>query len=196
MGGHFHIAFFALAAVVLAVTGAEALYADMGHFGRAAITWGWLGLVLPALVLNYFGQGALLPVDQSVVVRTVLPAGAGLGADTDGGALHRCDGDRLPVGDHRRLLGGLAGRSDRLPAADAGVAHLELPFGQIVRGPTACCGSRVLSVFAFRSSSALGYAYGMAVTGTITASPTLLFLYIARTRWRAPLWLVIISGER
>ncbi len=48
MFGHFHIAFFALAAVVLSVTGAEALYADMGHFGRRAITWGWLGLVLPA----------------------------------------------------------------------------------------------------------------------------------------------------
>ncbi|HYJ57686.1 MAG TPA: KUP/HAK/KT family potassium transporter, partial [Mycobacterium sp.] len=55
--GHFHIAFFALAAIVLAVTGAEALYADMGHFGRKAITLGWLGLVLPACTLNYFGQG-------------------------------------------------------------------------------------------------------------------------------------------
>jgi KUP system potassium uptake protein len=52
MVGHFGIAFFALAAVVLAVTGAEALYADMGHFGRRAITRGWLFLVLPACVLN------------------------------------------------------------------------------------------------------------------------------------------------
>src|SRR5262249_36142591 len=58
--GHFETAFFALTAVVLAVTGAEALYADMGHFGRKAITYGWLGIVLPALALNYFGQGALL----------------------------------------------------------------------------------------------------------------------------------------
>jgi KUP system potassium uptake protein len=57
MVGHFGIAFFALAAVVLAVTGAEALYADMGHFGRRAITRGWLFLVLPACVLNYLGQG-------------------------------------------------------------------------------------------------------------------------------------------
>ena len=65
--GHFHIAFFALAAVVLSVTGAEALYADMGHFGRKADHLGWLGLVLPALVLNYLGQGALLLGDQSVV---------------------------------------------------------------------------------------------------------------------------------
>ena len=67
MVGHFHIAFFALAAVVLAVTGAEALYADMGHFGRTPITVAWLGVVLPALVLNYFGQGALLIGDESMV---------------------------------------------------------------------------------------------------------------------------------
>ena len=53
-------AFVALGAIVLAVTGAEALYADMGHFGRAPIRLAWFGLVLPALVLNYFGQGALL----------------------------------------------------------------------------------------------------------------------------------------
>ena len=64
---HFRIGFFALAAVVLSVTGAEALYADMGHFGRRAITWGWLGLVLPACTLNYFGQGALLVDDEKLV---------------------------------------------------------------------------------------------------------------------------------
>src|SRR5262249_9145398 len=60
MVGHFHIAFFSLAAVVLSVTGAEALYADMGHFGRRAITRGWLILVLPGCTLSYLGQGALL----------------------------------------------------------------------------------------------------------------------------------------
>ena len=64
LAGHFHIAFFALAAIVLAVTGAEALYADMGHFGRRAITRGWLGLVLPALVFSYMGQGALILKDR------------------------------------------------------------------------------------------------------------------------------------
>ena len=54
------LAFVAFGSVVLAVTGAEALYADMGHFGRAPIRWAWLWLVLPALVLNYLGQGALI----------------------------------------------------------------------------------------------------------------------------------------
>ena len=60
-------AFVALGAIVLAVTGAEALYADMGHFGKAPIRVAWLGLVLPALVLNYFGQGALVLRDPAAL---------------------------------------------------------------------------------------------------------------------------------
>jgi KUP system potassium uptake protein len=67
LAGRFVVAFYSLAAIVLAVTGAEALYADMGHFGRRAITRGWLLLVLPACVLSYFGQGALILRDQSTV---------------------------------------------------------------------------------------------------------------------------------
>ncbi len=63
--GHFPTAFFALAAIVLAVTGAEALYADMGHFGRPAITRGWLILVFPACILSYLGQGALILDDPA-----------------------------------------------------------------------------------------------------------------------------------
>ena len=57
---HPGVAFVALGAVVLCVTGGEALYADMGHFGKRPIRIAWFGLVMPALVLNYFGQGALL----------------------------------------------------------------------------------------------------------------------------------------
>ncbi|MFD0229723.1 KUP/HAK/KT family potassium transporter, partial [Streptomyces hirsutus] len=63
LSGHFGTAFFALAAVVLAVTGAEALYADMGHFGRRPITRAWLILVFPACILSYLGQGALILAD-------------------------------------------------------------------------------------------------------------------------------------
>ena len=74
LAGNFGVAFFALAAVVLAVTGAEALYADMGHFGRRAITRGWLGLVLPACTLSYFGQGALILGDPAHREQPVLPA--------------------------------------------------------------------------------------------------------------------------
>jgi KUP system potassium uptake protein len=61
------LGFFSLGAAVLALTGAEALYADMGHFGRSPIQLAWFGLVLPALVLNYFGQGALLLRDPAAI---------------------------------------------------------------------------------------------------------------------------------
>jgi KUP system potassium uptake protein len=60
LAGHGWIGFLALGSVFLALTGAEALYADMGHFGRGPIRLDWFALVLPALVLNYFGQGALV----------------------------------------------------------------------------------------------------------------------------------------
>jgi KUP system potassium uptake protein len=60
-------AFFVLGSVFLAITGAEALYADMGHFGRQPIRMAWFGLVLPSLVLNYFGQGALLLQDPTAI---------------------------------------------------------------------------------------------------------------------------------
>jgi KUP system potassium uptake protein len=65
--GNSILGFFALGAVVLCITGAEALYADMGHFGARPIQYAWLGYVLPALLINYFGQGALLLADPSTV---------------------------------------------------------------------------------------------------------------------------------
>ena len=67
VSSHGALGFFALAAVVLTVTGTEALYADMGHFGRKPVQLAWFGLVLPALVLNYFGQGALLLVNPAAI---------------------------------------------------------------------------------------------------------------------------------
>ena len=66
----------------LVVTGGEALYADMGHFGRRPIRLAWFALVLPALLLNYFGQGALLLTQSGGARQPVLPAGAGVGAAT------------------------------------------------------------------------------------------------------------------
>jgi KUP system potassium uptake protein len=67
MLGHPHVAFIALGSVVLCVTGAEALYADMGHFGKGPIRLAWFSVVMPALVLNYFGQGAMLLADPAKV---------------------------------------------------------------------------------------------------------------------------------
>ena len=124
MVGHFHIAFFALAAVVLAVTGAEALYADMGHFGRRAIT---LGLARPRparLHAELFRPGRAGAARRSRGGCAVLSAHPGVGANSDGAAGHCRDGDRVSGGDHRGVLGGVAGRPARLPAEAADRAHL------------------------------------------------------------------------
>ncbi len=195
IAGHFHIAFFALAAVVLAVTGAEALYADMGHFGRKAITWAWLGLVLPALVLNYFGQGALLLGDQSVVNAPfflLVPDGAKIPMIVLSTAATVIASQSVITGAYS--VASQAAQIGYLPRMR--IAHTsEHSIGQIyvpwINGMLWV--AVVILVFAFRSSAALGYAYGMAVTGTITAT-TLLFLHVARVRWRAPMWLLIVGG--
>ncbi|BBY63884.1 potassium transporter Kup [Mycolicibacterium helvum] len=193
--GHFHIAFFALAAVVLAVTGAEALYADMGHFGRKAITWGWLGLVLPALVLNYLGQGALLLGDQSVVNAPfflLVPSGwelpmAILATAATVIASQAVITGAYSVASQAAQLGYLP----RLRIAHTSASSIGQIYVPWINGMLMV--AVLILVFAFRSSAALGYAYGMAVTGTITIT-TLLFLYIAHTRWRWPLWMVIVGG--
>ncbi|WP_137144937.1 potassium transporter Kup [Mycolicibacterium sp. CR10] len=195
IGGHFHIAFFALAAVVLAVTGAEALYADMGHFGRKAITLGWLGLVLPACTLNYFGQGALVLRDESTVhapffllspewarIPMVLLATAATVI-----ASQAVITGAFSVASQAAQLGYLPRlRIEHTSASAIGQIYVPWINGMLMVGV-------LILVFAFRSSSALAYAFGMAVTGTITIT-TLLFLYIARTRAGAPLWLVLIGG--
>ena len=195
MVGHFHIAFFALAAVVLAVTGAEALYADMGHFSRRPIMLGWLFLVLPACVLSYFGQGALVLGDESKVSAPFF--------------LLTPEWARLPmvllataatvIASQAVITGAFSVASQ---AAQLGylprlrVVHTSAKaYGQVyvpsING-ILMIGVLVL-VFSFKSSAALAYAFGMAVTGTITIA-TILFLYIARTRWHTPLWVVLIGG--
>jgi KUP system potassium uptake protein len=192
---HFHIAFFALAAVVLSVTGAEALYADMGHFGRKAITWGWLGLVLPALVLNYLGQGALLLGNQSVVDAPfflLVPSGwelpmAVLATAATVIASQAVITGAYSVASQAAQLGYLP----RLRVAHTSASSIGQIYVPWINGMLMV--AVLILVFAFRSSAALGYAYGMAVTGTITIT-TLLFLYIAHSRWKWPLWIVVFGG--
>lgn len=193
--GHFHIAFFALAAVVLAVTGAEALYADMGHFGRKAITVGWLGLVLPACTLNYFGQGALVLSDERTVsapffllmpewsrIPLILLATAATVI-----ASQAVITGAFSVASQAAQLGYLPRlRIHHTSASTIGQIYVPWINGVLLVAV-------LILVFAFRSSSALAYAFGMAVTGTMTIT-TLLFLYLARTRVGAPLWLVILGG--
>src|SRR5580693_1424364 len=194
--GHFGTAFFSMAAGVLAVTGAEALYADLGHFGRGPITRAWLFVVFPACVLNYLGQGALvlshpttaianpfflLAPGWAAIPMVVLAAAATVIASQAviSGAFSLTQ-QAAQIGYLPRL------RIDH--TSEERVGQIYVPWIN-----WALCVAVLALVFTFRTSTALAYAYGVAVTGTITIS-TLLFFYIVRSQWKKPLWLVISGG--
>ncbi len=111
--------FVTLASVFLAVTGGEALYADMGHFGRAPIRRGWFMIVLPALVLNYFGQGALLLENPSAIANPFYLMAPGWLLPIAHRAGDRRDGDRFAGSHLRRVLDHAPGAQPRLSAAAA-----------------------------------------------------------------------------
>jgi KUP system potassium uptake protein len=193
---NFSIAFFALAAVVLAVTGAEALYADMGHFGRPPITRAWLLLVFPACILSYMGQGALILDDTSNISSPFF--------------LLVPDWGRWPLVFLATAATVIA--SQAVITGAFSVAHQAVQLGYLPRLRIAHTSEETIGqiyvpwinwmlmvsvltlVFTFESSAALAFAFGMAVTGTITIT-TLLFFYIVRHQWGKPLWLVaIVAG--
>ncbi|HEX5608535.1 MAG TPA: KUP/HAK/KT family potassium transporter [Solirubrobacterales bacterium] len=196
MFGNFGTAFFALAAVVLVITGAEALYADMGHFGRLPITAAWLLLVFPALILNYMGQGALLldhpGADASGIFFRLVP-----------------EWGLVPMVFFATIATVIA--SQAVITGAFSVAHQAVQLGYLPRLRVVYTSAKTMGqiyvpwinwllmaavlalVFAFRTSGALAFAYGMAVTGTITIT-TLLFFYVVRHRWGKPLWLVVAGA--
>ncbi len=195
LAGHFHFAFFALAAIVLSVTGAEALYADMGHFGRRAITRGWLLLVLPACVLSYLGQGALIlqnPANISAPFFLLVPGWARLPLVLLATAATVIASQAVITGAYS--VASQAAQLGYLPRLRIAYTS-ETSKGQVyVPWINWLLLVSVLTlVFAFRTSAALAFAFGMAVTGTITIT-TLLFLYVARTKWRTPLWILVPGG--
>jgi KUP system potassium uptake protein len=193
--GHFSTAFFALAAVVLAVTGAEALYADMGHFGRRAITRAWLILVFPACILSYMGQGALIlgnPDNTSSPFFLLVPEWARLPMVLLATAATVIASQAVITGAYS--VASQAAQLGYLPRLR--IAHTsEETIGQIYVPwiNWVLMVSVLVLVFAFQTSTALAYAFGMAVTGTITIT-TLLFFYVVRQQWRAPLWLVVLGA--
>jgi len=195
LSGHFGTAFFALTAVVLAVTGAEALYADMGHFGREPVRRAWLLVVFPACILNYLGQGALIlghPATSSNPFFLLAPGWA-----------------RLPMVFLATVATVIA--SQAVISGAFSVAHQAGRLGYLPRLRIQYTSEQVRGqiyvpwinwlllaavltlVLAFRTSAALAYAYGTAVTGTITIT-TLLFFYYARHQWRWPLPVVLAGG--
>ena len=193
LAGHFSVAFFSLAAVVLAVTGAEALYADMGHFGRPPITRVWLILVFPACILSYLGQGALVLGDPKGAIRSpfflLVPGWARLPMVFLAAAATVIASQAVITGAFSVTQ--QAAQLGYLPRLR--IAHTsETRMGQIYIPwiNWALLASVLTLVVTFKSSAALAYAFGMAVTGTITIT-TLLFFYVVRYHWRTPLWIVV-----
>jgi KUP system potassium uptake protein len=179
--------FLALGAVVLVVTGGEALYADMGHFGKRPIRVVWLAVVLPALLLNYMGQGSLLLSDPSAVENPFF--------------LLAPSWYLYPM----LLIATLAAivASQALISGAFSLTHQAVQLGYSPRVTVIHTSHRehgqiyvpevnkllaigtLLLVVGFGSSTALGGAYGVAVTGTMTIT-TVMFTYLARRQWGWP----------
>ena len=186
---HGAIGFIVLGSVFLAVTGAEALYADMGHFGRRPIQAAWLFLVLPALMLNYLGQGALIIADARsvanpyyllapvwgllplILLATVATVIASQAVIT--GAFSFAS---------QAIQLGLLPRLEIIHTSDRLEGQIFIPRVNRVL----LLGVLAL-VLMFRSSSALANAYGIAVSGTMVATTALAFFVVWRL-WRWPLW--------
>ena len=192
---HLGISFIALGSIVLTITGTEALYADMGHFGRPAISRAWFLLVFPTLTLNYMGQGSLiletpssisnpffllfpqwaqLPMVILATVATVIASQAVISG-------------AFSVAKQATRLGFMP-RMTIKQTSNTEIGQVYAPainWGLFV--------AVVALVVAFGSSAALASAYGIAVTGTLTID-TILFLVVVRKLWQKPLWLVWLAG--
>ena len=188
-------AFIALGGVVLALTGAEALYADMGHFGKKPIRLAWFSFVLPALVLNYFGQGALLlshpeAVDSSffkMVPEPLLYPMIGLATVAAVIASQAVISGAFSMTREAMSLG----YSMRMQ-----VVHTSREMSGQIFVPWVNSFLLVMvlvAVFGFRSADSLSAAYGIAVTGTMTIT-TMLALVVARYQWHWNRVAVVAAG--
>ncbi len=187
-------AFLALGSVVLVVTGAEALYADMGHFGRPPIRRAWFFLVFPSLILNYMGQGALilespkaignpffLLMPKWALIPMVLLAMAAAVIASQAVITGAFSVTRQAV-----QQGFLPRMRIRHTSEASGQVYVPAVNGLLFVGVVAL-------VVGFGSSQGLAAAYGIAVTGTF-ATTTVLFFVVVRLLWHKPLWLVLSSG--
>ena len=182
------IAAAVLGAIFLALTGGEALYADMGHVGAPAIRLAWFGLVVPALVLNYFGQGALMLTDPTasdnpfyklappwaLVPLIILAAAATVIAS-----------QALISGvfslTRQAMQLGFCPRVDIVPTSHDEAGQIYVPTANWL-----LMAGTLLIVVMFKTSDNLGSAYGVAVSGTMLATTVLLYFMVTR-RWHWPL---------
>jgi KUP system potassium uptake protein len=186
--------FFALGSVFLAVTGAEAIYADMGHFGRPAITRAWLGLAFPCLLLNYMGQGALLlsrPETASNPFFFLVPGGqTGQKAMVVLATLATVIASQAVISGAFSVtqqviqLGFLPRMSIRHTSRRI-VGQIYIPLVNWL-----LCAAVIVLVLTFRSPTGLANAYGIALSA-IFATNTLLAFVVFRVLWRKPLRLLI-----
>jgi KUP system potassium uptake protein len=191
LGTHPGLALVILGAVFLAVTGAEALYADMGHFGRRPVAIAWLALVWPALVINYFGQGALLLQASAPVAHpfyalappALLPALVVLSTAATVIASQATISGAFSVTRQAVQLD-LLPRVRVLQTSAVAEGQIFVPSANVFM-----LVSVVVFVLAFGSSSALSAAYGASVVGTMLIT-TLLGALVARSIWNWPWWRV------
>ena len=189
------LGFVILGSVFLAVTGAEALYADMGHFGKKPIQAAWLVLVLPCLLLNYLGQGALVlahpearinPFFEMIpqaVYWPVLLLGTMAAVIASQAVITRAFSMT-----QQAVQLGLFPRIDirRTSETQAGQIFVPSVNNLLLVGV-------LLLLFMFRSSTNLAAAYGIAVTGAMFVD-TLLFFYIVRYMWKRPVWQAALAS--
>ena len=186
--------FIVLGAVVLCVTGAEALYADLGHFGKRPIRLAWFSIVMPALTLNYFGQGALL-LERPDAVRNpfylMAPEWALLPLVFLATAATVIASQALITGafsvTKQVIQLGYLPRLNVEHTSEADTGQIYMPavnWGLFV--------AIVLAVVMFRSSSNLAAAYGIAVTLDMLITTTLTF-FVIRYAWNYPLWLCVAA---
>jgi len=173
-----------LGAVFLAVTGGEALYADMGHFGKRPIRLAWFTLVLPALLINYFGQGALLLIDNTAAKQPfflLAPSWALLPMVGLATAAAIIASQALISGafslTHQAVQLGYSPRMDIDHTSSHHMGQIYVP-----QVNWALMVGTIAIVLGFRSSSALAAAYGIAVTLTMVITAVLLHV-IATERW-------------
>jgi KUP system potassium uptake protein len=192
--GHGLASFVVLGAVVLAVTGAEALYADMGHFGKGPVRIAWFSLVGPALVLNYFGQGAVLIADPEAVRNPfylLLPEWALYPMVVLATAATVIASQAVISGAYsltkQAVQLGFLPRMTIVQTSAREIGQIYLPGINWL-----LCVAVVAAVIGFGSSSRLAGAYGVAVTGTMMVD-TLLTFFVIRFGWRYPLWLCIFA---
>jgi KUP system potassium uptake protein len=189
--------FFVLGAVFLTLTGGEALYADMGHFGRKPIRIAWLALVFPALILNYFGQAAFVLFDPEAIKNPffrMVPAWALLPMVVLATCASIIASQAVITGAYsmtrQAIQLGYIPRLEILHTSERAIGQVYMPFVNWV-----LFAAVLLLVLGFGSSSALANAYGIAVSSTMVTE-VLLLMVVARYiwKWNRPMIALVIGG--